>query len=137
MPATLIPTPCYRDVRKAIDFLVDAFGFERHALYEADDGTIAHVELTFGDSMVMLATPDEGEYGRLLAGVDEAGKPTGGLYVIVEDVDAHAARARAAGAEILIEPRDEGYGGRGYTCRDHEGHLWTFGSYDPWAATGG
>ena len=136
MPASLIPTPAYRDVRRAVDFLVEAFAFTVHALHEAEDGSVAHVELVLGDSMVMPATPDDGEYGRLLAGVDAVGRPTGGLYVIVDDVDAHAARARAAGAEILVEPRDEDYGGRDYVCRDHEGHVWTFGSYDPWSQSG-
>jgi uncharacterized glyoxalase superfamily protein PhnB len=137
MGSPIVPTPCYRDVRKAIDFLVDAFGFERHAVYENDDGTIAHAELTLGDAMVMPATDDEGPYGRMLSAVETAGKPTGGFYVIVDDVDAHHDRARAAGAEVVIPPRDRDYGGRDYTCRDLDGHLWTFGSYDPWATTGG
>ncbi|MPN55348.1 hypothetical protein SDC9_203030 [bioreactor metagenome] len=54
--------------------------------------------------------------------------------VIVSDADAHYARATAAGAEIVIDIADQDYGGRGYACRDPEGHLWWFGSYDPWAA---
>lgn len=136
MPSPLIASPCYRDTRKAIDFLVDAFGFQVHALYEAEDGTIVHEELTFGDAMVMLPRPDEGETGGLLSAVADAGKPTGGFYLVIDDVDAHAERARAAGAQIVIEPRDRAHGGRDYTCRDHEGHVWTFGTYDPWAATG-
>ena len=41
--------------------------------------------------------------------------------------------AQAAGAEIVIDIKDEDYGGRGFTCRDPEGHVWSFGSYDPWA----
>jgi len=66
---------------------------------------------------------------------------TGGIgtqsaYVIVENADAHYARALAAGARIVIDVKDEGYGGRGYSCRDPEGHLWNFGTYDPWAETG-
>jgi uncharacterized glyoxalase superfamily protein PhnB len=52
--------------------------------------------------------------------------------MIVPDPDAHYARAKAEGAEIVIDIKDEDYGGRGYTCRDLEGHVWTFGSYDPW-----
>ena len=51
--------------------------------------------------------------------------------MVVDDVDAHCARARGAGAEILVEPFDPEYGGRMYTCRDPEGHVWSFGSYDP------
>ena len=55
-------------------------------------------------------------------------------YIIVEDADKHYARAVAAGAEIVMEIKDEDYGGRDYSCRDPEGHVWNFGSYDPWAA---
>jgi uncharacterized glyoxalase superfamily protein PhnB len=137
MPSPLIPTPAYRDPRKAIDFLVDAFGFERHAVYEDDSGGIAHAELTLGEAMIMPATPGRGEYGAMLTSPATAGKPTGGFYVVVDDVAAHHDRARAAGAEVVIEPRDRDYGGSDYTCRDLEGHLWTFGSYDPWSVTGG
>ena len=53
-------------------------------------------------------------------------------YVIVTDVDAHHARALAAGAVIVMAPEDKDYGGRGYGCRDPEGNLWSFGSHDPW-----
>lgn len=112
MSSPLIASPCYRDTRKAIGFLVDAFGFEIHALYEAEDGTIVHEELTFGDAMVMLPRPDEGETGRLLSAVADAGKPTGGYYLVIDDVDAHAERARAAGAHIVIEPRVRRFCGR-------------------------
>ena len=58
-----------------------------------------------------------------------------GLYITVDDVEAHAERARAAGADIFLEPQDQDYGGRGYSCRDIEGNVWSFGSYDPFAAT--
>ena len=136
MAGPLIPNPCYRDARKAIDFLVAAFGFEVHALHEDGHSDIAHVELTFGESMVMLATQGQGEYGQLVTAVEPAGKPTTGFYVVVDDVTGHHERARAAGAQVVIEPRDRDYGGSDFTCRDHEGHLWTFGSYDPWATTG-
>src|SRR5215813_8408179 len=56
------------------------------------------------------------------------------VYVIVDDVDAHFARAKAAGAVITREPVTQDYGGRDYTAKDPEGHVWTFGTYDPWAA---
>ena len=101
-----MPTPAYADVRKAVDFLVEAFGFERHAVYEDEAGNLAHVELVLGSSMVMPAVPGQGEYGQMLSPVGGAGKPTGGLYVIVDDPYAHAEQARQAGAEVVIEPRD-------------------------------
>jgi uncharacterized glyoxalase superfamily protein PhnB len=62
---------------------------------------------------------------------------TQGIYIVVDDCDAHCDRARKSGALILRDPLDEDYGGRGYTCRDLEGHVWSFGTYDPWAASGG
>ena len=63
------------------------------------------------------------------------GRETQCAYVIVADCDAHYARAKKAGAAIVRDIQDEDYGGRGYTCRDPEGHIWNFGSYDPWAET--
>lgn len=54
--------------------------------------------------------------------------------MIVTDADAHYARAKAAGARIVIDIADQDYGGRGYACADPEGYLWWFGSYDPWRA---
>lgn len=134
MRKTFIPTLRYNDAKAAIDFLVEAFGFDRHAVYE-DDGKISHAELTYGDGMVMLGDNVESEYGKLVTVPSEAGKPTGGIYVTVEDPYAHAERARAAGAEIVREPEDQDYGGANYTARDQEGYIWDFGSYDPWAAS--
>ena len=65
---------------------------------------------------------------RMIGGVG-----TQSPYIIVDDPDAHCARAVSAGAEIVMEIADQAYGGRAYSCRDPEGHLWNFGSYDPWA----
>jgi uncharacterized glyoxalase superfamily protein PhnB len=70
-------------------------------------------------------------FNIILAEVGGVG--TQSAYVVVEDCDAHYARAVAAGAEVLLDIVDRDYGGRGYSCRDPEGHVWSFGSYDPWA----
>ena len=61
-----------------------------------------------------------------------AGANTQSAYIIVDEIDAHYAHAKKSGAEIVMEIRDEDYGGRGYSCLDLEGNLWHFGSYDPW-----
>jgi uncharacterized glyoxalase superfamily protein PhnB len=132
--ATVIAALQYQDAPAAIDFLCRAFGFERKAVYQGEDGTIAHAELTLGNGMVMLGSVNKTEYGRLLVRPHHAGGATMSVYGIVQDPDAHFTRARAAGAEIIREPVTQDYGGRDYTCRDPEGHVWTFGSYDPWAA---
>jgi uncharacterized glyoxalase superfamily protein PhnB len=75
----------------------------------------------------------ESEWGRFTKQPDEiGGAETQSAYLIVSDADAVYAKAKAAGAEILLEIKDEDYGGRGFTCRDLEGHIWNFGTYDPW-----
>jgi uncharacterized glyoxalase superfamily protein PhnB len=60
------------------------------------------------------------------------GVETRGDNLIVDDADAIYARVKAAGGEILFDIEDKSYGGRGFTCRDLEGHVWTVGTYDPW-----
>lgn len=133
--ATVIPALRYRDAPAAIEWLCRAFGFERRAVYEGADGTIAHAELGFGNGMIMLGSAVASDYGRLTRLPDEIqGAVTQAPYLIVADADAHYARAKAAGAKIVIDIKTEDYGGRGYTCRDPEGHVWNVGTYDPWAA---
>jgi uncharacterized glyoxalase superfamily protein PhnB len=132
--ATIVPALQYRDAVAAIEFLCRAFGFEKRAVYEGDGGSIAHAQLTLGNGMVMLGSAKDTDYGRMLVRPRDVGGVTMSIYVIVEDCDAHFARAREAGAEILLEPVTQDYGGRDYTCKDPEGHVWTFGTYDPWEA---
>jgi uncharacterized glyoxalase superfamily protein PhnB len=130
--ATIIPALRYRDAQAAIDFLCRAFGFSEHLVVPGPDDTIAHAELRLGNSMVMLGSAADTEYGRLTRLASESGGPSMGLYVVVPDADAHCARAKEAGAEIVMPLKTQDYGGRDYTCRDLEGNLWTFGTYDPW-----
>lgn len=133
--ATVIPCLRYRDAPAAITWLCDTFGFQKHAVYPNEDGTIAHAQLTFGNGMVMLGSVagKESNWGRTIKQPDEiGGAETQSAYLIVADADTLYERARAAGAEILLQIRDEDYGGRGFICRDLEGHVWSFGTYDPW-----
>src|SRR5215471_1057728 len=132
--STIIPALQYQDARAAIDFLCRAFGFERKAVYEGEGGAIAHAELTLGNGMIMLGSVKDTEYGKLLVRPRNAGGVTMSVYIVVQDPDAHFTRAKAAGAEITREPVTQEYGGRDYTCKDPEGNVWSFGTYDPWAA---
>ena len=76
---------------------------------------------------------DETEFGRLMKQPDDiGGGQTQSSYVVVNDADAVYASAKAARAKIAIDIKDEDYGGRGFSCFDLEGHLWNFGTYDPW-----
>jgi uncharacterized glyoxalase superfamily protein PhnB len=132
--ASLIPCLRYRDVAKAIDWLRHAFGFECQRQYRDEQVGITHAQLAFGNGMLMVGPLVDSEYGRQLRQPDEiGGASTQGIYVIVNSADALYAQAKAAGAQIVVELKDEDYGGRGFTCRDIEGHLWSFGTYDPWA----
>jgi len=84
--------------------------------------------------MVMVGSARDDEFGRLESPARDAGTVTQSAYVIVADVDAHYERAKTAGAEIVLDLEDKDYGGRGYSARDPEGQLWSFGSFDPWAS---
>lgn len=133
--ATVVPCLRYRNAPAAIEWLCAAFGFEKQAVCPNEDGTIAHAQLTFGNGMIMLGSvlDKETEWGRLIKQPDEIeGAETQSAYVIVADADALYARAKATGAKIVVDIKDEDYGGRGFSCYDLEGHLWNFGTYDPW-----
>ncbi len=134
MSTTIIPTMRYSDAPAAIEWLCKAFGFERHLVVPEGDDRIAHAQLKLDTGMIMLGSHRQDEFGQLMRLPGEAGGCTQSAYVIVDDVDAHCERARAAGAEILMEPADQDYGGRLYTCKDAEAHVWSFGSYNPWLA---
>lgn len=135
MTSPLIPTIRYQDCPRAIQWLCDAFGFESGLVVPSETGAILHAQLVCRGAMLMLATANNGdEFGRLNAVPKElAGQNTASIYMVVEDADAHCQMAINAGARIVLEVEDQAYGGRGYTCSDIEGHLWSFGTYNPWA----
>jgi uncharacterized glyoxalase superfamily protein PhnB len=124
----------YRNAPEAIEWLCRVFGFEKHAVYPGPNNTITHAELTLGGGMIMLASAEDNEYNRrFMKQPDEiSGAETRNVNLIVNDADAVYARAKAAGAEILFDIEEKHYGGRGFTCRDLEGHIWNVGTYDPW-----
>jgi uncharacterized glyoxalase superfamily protein PhnB len=131
--STIIPGLRYRNAPAAIDWLCNAFGFEKHLVIPGENNHISHAQLNFGSGMIMLGSIKDNEFSRNMKQPDEiGGAETQSCYVVVADTDAHYARAKAAGAQILIDIHDEEYGGRGYACRDLEGHIWYFGSYNPW-----
>jgi uncharacterized glyoxalase superfamily protein PhnB len=132
--STVVPCLRYRDAAAAIEWLCRAFGFEKQMVVPGEKGTIAHAQLTFGNGMIMLGSISDSPFNRLMAQPDEVGgRQTQCPYVIVSDANAVYRQAKAAGAEIVLDIKDEDYGSRGFTCRDLEGHVWNFGTYDPWA----
>jgi len=132
--STIIPCLRYRDAHAAIDWLCKAFGFGKQAVYDDGEGGVAHAQLAFGGGMLMLGSVRDNAFGRHIAQPDEiGGRQTQSAYVVVADCKAHYERAKAAGAVIVDDYAEKDYGGAGYSCLDPEGHLWSFGSYDPWA----
>jgi uncharacterized glyoxalase superfamily protein PhnB len=127
-PPNIFPEIVYEDAPAALEWLARAFGFTKGEVIEGPDGTIAHAEMHVGFGTIMPKSPMP-EFGmrsvRALGGIHQC------IYVHVDDPDAHCARARAAGAEVVMEPTDMEYGARNYCVRDLEGHLWSFGTYLP------
>ena len=123
--------PClrYGDAPAAIKWLEQAFGFEKKMAVNNPDGTIAHAEIRLGDGLVMLGSAKGDSFGYISP--RDAGGVTQSIYIVLDDVDAHYRRAKAAGAEIVIDLHDTDYGSRDYSAKDPEGHLWHFGTYDP------
>lgn len=112
----IYPFMRFADADAGLAFLKDAFGFEEREVYRGDDGRVVHAELHLGPGIVMLGEGDPVSQG---------------VYVAVDDVDTHYARAKTAGAEITREPEDMPYGSREYSACDPGGHSWSFGSYRP------
>lgn len=120
---TVIPVLIYEDIEAAHDFLMAAFGFVSGGLHRDDDGTVVHGEVRHRDAPIWLhRVTTEHE----LDSPARASATHGGLEVLVDDVDAHYAHARAAVAPIDREPSDQPYGLREYGARDPEGHRWWF-----------
>jgi uncharacterized glyoxalase superfamily protein PhnB len=124
---TIWPCVNYQDAPAAISFLADAFGFVSTATHtdENDDTVIVHAELVWpegGGVMLGSAGRADSEFSRMATGVAS-------VYVVTDQPDAVHDRSVKAGAEIVRGLVDEDYGSRGFTARDPEGNLWSFGTY--------
>ncbi len=124
---TIFPILRYDDARAAIRWLCGAFGFVE-LLSVAEDGEVRHAQLKLGTNVIMVGSVRPGDG---IASPKALRAATQGLYVRVEDVDAHFERARVAGAVITSPPEGTAFGSRDYHCADLEGHPWTFGTYQP------
>jgi PhnB protein len=136
MTQRITPYLCYEDVDAALDFLSRAFGFEEVLRFNGPEGYVNHAEMRLGDGAIFLGDP-----GDQYRNPKRLGQDTVGIHVYVDDVDAHFARAQAAGAEIIQAPSDQEYGDRRYDAVDPEGHRWFFAQHvrtvapEEWGAT--
>jgi PhnB protein len=130
------PYLLYEDVDRALEWLSAAFGFRERLRFADDDGTVTHAEMEFDGGLIMLGDP-----GPEYKSPNEIGQVTHLVHVYVDDVDAHYARAKEAGATIVSEPKNQEYGDRRYDAKDVEGHLWSFAQHvrdvpaEDWGAT--
>ena len=121
----MYPALKYQNGAAAMEWLLRTFGFSKRVEASGPDGTLAHAELRLGRGMIMLGSVGKPDQSNPWSSA------THGVYVYVSDVDAHYARARAAGARVVRELHDTSYGAREYTAVDLEGKLWSFGTYQP------
>jgi uncharacterized glyoxalase superfamily protein PhnB len=127
--AAITPVLRYRDAGKAARWLCEAFGFHEHDRAQALDGGVRFVSLRFGDSFVVVRPVGNSGLDDLMVQPEAiGGASTQICYLTIPDAVDHRKRAEAAGAKIETEPQDDGLGGRFYTCRDLEDHLWSFGT---------
>ena len=117
---SIVPYFSYVDAKAAMEFLEAAFGLERVHSFDGPDGRMMHGEMRHGNSVIMMGSVDAAPAVQ-----------SPGVYLVVADVDAHFARAKAGGAEIVYPPEDTEFGTRRYRARDPEGHEWSFGTYQP------
>jgi len=122
---------CYERASEAIDWLCRAFGFEVRLKVPGENGTVVHSELTYAGALFMVADLKPEKFPMRKAPTQVSGVNTQGIFVYVDDVEAHCARARAAGAKVVNEPTTTDYGeeywtDRGYECVDVGGHHWWF-----------
>ena len=122
----VMPYLHYENATAALEFLTSAFGFRERFRMDGPDGRVAHAEVETGDKGVVML----GEPGSEYRNPKHLGaKATSSVYVFVDDVDDHCARAKAAGATVLREPEDQFYGDRNYGAADPEGHEWYFSTH--------
>ncbi|HLL23073.1 MAG TPA: VOC family protein [Kofleriaceae bacterium] len=123
----------YQDANAAIEWLREAFDFEVRLKVDGDGGRVVHSELVYGGAVIMVGDEDAQPAGQrpFASPKSLGGKSTQAATFYIDDVDAHCARARAAGARITIEPKVSDYGAdywtdKTYQAADPEGHLWWF-----------
>ncbi|HEX2336195.1 MAG TPA: VOC family protein [Hyphomicrobiaceae bacterium] len=125
----MTPLLRYRNPGAAARWLCEAFGFREHDSAQESDQHVKYILLGLGDSCVLVRPVSNSVFDDLMVEPSAVGGAnTHVLYVTIPDAEAHCTHAKSAGAKVELEPQDDGLGGRFYTCRDPEGHLWSFGT---------
>jgi len=129
--STIIPALRYNDAHKAIRWLCENLGFEKRAVH-GDDHIVHHAQLTFGSGMIMIGSYRKGEYDQFISlPMHIQNQNTQSAYLYVEDINGYYTKVSEKGVVIVLPYKEEPHG-TGFSCRDPEGHLWSFGDYNPW-----
>jgi uncharacterized glyoxalase superfamily protein PhnB len=133
LPApNLMPLMRYRDLAEAMGWLDRAFGFEKQIAVTDSDGEVIYGQMTYRGGLIMMGAVRDTDLDKLMRQPDEVGDvETQSCYLVVDDADEHYERAVASGADVVLDLKSDGLGRRGYSCRDPEGHIWSFGTYNP------
>lgn len=128
----LVPATRYADCEAALAFLRDVLELAEHAVFRDGEGGIVHAQMRLGDGMMMFGPPQHGAFDRFMVAPGEAGgRETTTIYAVVADVAGLHERIAARGADIVLPLEAQDHGGSSFSVRDPEGHVWTFGDYDP------
>jgi len=127
------PGILYHNAPAMIDWLCGAFGFVTKTLIGGAKNTVVHAYLVLGTGGIMISSAEIHQEVVLCKSPKDVGIGTVEIIVYVKEVDEHYKNAKEHGAEIVIDLEEKPYGGRSYCCKDPEGHVWVFSSYDPWA----
>ena len=131
MEQTFTASLFYRDPKAALDWLAKAFGFEVTFVVTDEEGNLGHSSMNYGGGEITVngewSDPNAVGDARMVSPATQGGANTQFMRVrLVEDIHAHCARAKAAGAHITLEPQDQFYGDCVYRALDPEGHVWNF-----------
>lgn len=122
----VIPYLFYTDLAAALPWLEQAFGLEQRFSMPDQDGRLIHAEMGIEEGAIMMGLAN---LDQRTASPQDLHAVTQNLYIYVDDVDTHYERAKANGAQILMEPEDMFWGDRSYAAADLEGHQWTFAQH--------
>ena len=129
----IVPGLRYDNAHAAIDFLCTVFGFEKIIVVPGEGDIIEHAQLKRDNCMIMLGSVRDDAYGKGLKTPKALeGINTQAPYFIIDEIEEFFEQVKNGGAEIVLELTEQDYGGKLFICKDTEGYIWNFGTYDPW-----
>ena len=128
---SITPAQRYQNCPRAIDWLCEKLGFSKVIVHESD-GIVHHALLKFGNGMIMVSSYGKSDFDQFVKTPSEIGNiNTQSAYIYIEQIDQHFNEVKEKGVEIIMPLTEEPHG-KGFSCMDPEGYIWSFGNYNPW-----